>query len=108
MPGHYKVGDAEPSRARASAALTTLKLALRVCGGAVVLEGHSCSIGSEAVRTQIGLERAEMMRDRLVRAGVPSDSMQVVSMGSSKPIARNDTNAGRTKNRRVTVRCATQ
>lgn len=106
LPGHYRVGDAEPLNSTQDASFKIINLALRTCGGPIVLEGHSCSIGTEAVRHQIGLDRAGAMRARLVRANIPSDSMQIASMGSSKPIAHNDTNAGRAKNRRVTVRCA--
>ena len=43
------------------------------------------------------------MRDFLIAGGAPPQKLRVVGMGENDPIASNDTNAGRAKNRRVEV-----
>ena len=39
--------------------------------------------------------------DYLVKAGLPSDRFTAVGYGSTQPIAANDTDEGKAKNRRI-------
>jgi outer membrane protein OmpA-like peptidoglycan-associated protein len=49
------------------------------------------------------LERADAVKDLLVKAGVPADRIRTEGLGSEKPIAPNDTEANRAKNRRIEI-----
>ena len=67
----------------------------------VRVEGHTDSVGSESYNTRLSQKRAQAAVDYLVANGVSADRMSPVGYGESAPIASNDTDAGRAKNRRV-------
>ena len=77
---------------------------LRNNPGAVVrIIGHTDSTGSDAINNPLSVDRAASTRDYLVMRGVPSTQFQIEGRGSRQPIATNDTNDGRSKNRRVEI-----
>ncbi|WP_312760918.1 OmpA family protein [Epilithonimonas sp.] len=63
--------------------------------------GHTDSIGSDAVNLRISSQRAEAVKNYLVAKGISASRMFTEGLGKSSPIASNDTDAGRAKNRRV-------
>ena len=63
--------------------------------------GHTDSIGSDAVNLRISSQRAEAVKNYLVANGISASRMFTEGLGKSSPIASNDTDAGRAKNRRV-------
>ncbi len=68
------------------------------------IEGHTDSIGSDELNNKLSLNRAESVRDYLSQSGVkPERIKNVQGFGKTKPIASNDTSAGRQMNRRVEV-----
>ena len=67
----------------------------------VVITGHTDSKGSEKYNEKLGLKRAEAVREWLIKFGVPAAKLQVESFGETKPIADNESEEGRAKNRRV-------
>jgi len=67
----------------------------------LALEGHTDSVGSEAFNQTLSEERAGNVRDYLVGQGIGMASLTALGMGKGDPIATNDTDAGRQKNRRV-------
>ncbi|MBO0720379.1 MAG: OmpA family protein [Blastocatellia bacterium] len=68
------------------------------------IEGHTDSVGSDDLNNKLSLNRAESVRDYLVQSGVKQERVKSVQgFGKSKPIASNDTAAGRQANRRVEV-----
>ena len=74
-------------------------------GSRVLLSGHTDSIGDHAYNFGLSLRRAASVGHWLVSHGyIGSKSIMWVGMGKSKPIATNDTDAGRVKNRRVEIR----
>ncbi|HRW59637.1 MAG TPA: OmpA family protein [Defluviicoccus sp.] len=68
----------------------------------VLIGGHTDAKGREAYNRSLSLDRARSVRDYLAGAGVPRERMQVAGYGSSRPIATNETEDGRTRNRRIT------
>jgi outer membrane protein OmpA-like peptidoglycan-associated protein len=68
----------------------------------LVVYGHTCNIKSEAICCEIGQQRANEVKYYLVRRGSAPERITAVSMGSGNPVATNDTETGRRKNRRVT------
>ncbi len=67
------------------------------------IEGHTDSTGSEQYNQMLSERRAMAVRDALVQRGVDPRRIQVIGFGESKPIATNQTEAGRQLNRRVTI-----
>lgn len=66
------------------------------------IEGHTDAVGSEEYNLKLSRERAEAVRDYLVKAGVKQERIAAVrDLGKSQPVASNDTAAGRQMNRRV-------
>ncbi|NPA30137.1 MAG: OmpA family protein [Epsilonproteobacteria bacterium] len=67
------------------------------------LDGHTDSIGTEAYNMKLSIRRAKAVERALVKYGVSKDRLSVKGFGESRPIAPNDTEEGRAKNRRVEV-----
>ncbi len=67
-----------------------------------VIEGHTCSIGTEAYNLNLSRRRAESVMQYLTDDGIDPVRMKAVAYGESAPIADNSTEEGRRLNRRVT------
>lgn len=67
----------------------------------VYLSGHSDNRGSASRNKELALARANSIKKELVRLGVDSDRISVVSYGEEKPIEANNTQKGQKANRRV-------
>jgi len=72
--------------------------------GAIEVEGHTDSKGSEDFNQQLSQARAEAVRDYLVKRDVPAAQLEARGYGESRPVASNRTEVGRETNRRVTFR----
>ncbi|MBT8188292.1 MAG: OmpA family protein [Croceitalea sp.] len=67
------------------------------------VEGHTDSVGSSKLNQSLSEKRANSVRDFLVKEGIGSDRLTAIGYGEDKPIATNNTRAGRTQNRRVEI-----
>lgn len=68
----------------------------------VVIEGHTDAQGAEAYNQQLSQRRADAVRTSLItKHGIAADRVTAKGFGESKPVASNDTAAGRAQNRRV-------
>lgn len=65
------------------------------------ISGHTDNVGSSDSNLELSIDRAKACVDYLVFRGIPSDRLQAAGFGESKPIAGNNTSAGRELNRRV-------
>ena len=63
--------------------------------------GHTCSIGPEAYNQGLSERRANAVRDWFIENGIAPERIRAVGYGETRPIASNDTEEGRRKNRRV-------
>jgi outer membrane protein OmpA-like peptidoglycan-associated protein len=70
------------------------------------VEGHTDSKGSDAYNMDLSKRRANNVKNLLVMRGVAEDRIEVVGYGKTMPVATNETEAGRQKNRRVEIRIA--
>ncbi len=66
-----------------------------------ILEGYTCSIGTEAYNLRLSERRALAVKDYLVKRGIEAVRLGIKAYGESHPVADNSTLAGRIKNRRV-------
>ena len=64
-------------------------------------EGHTDSTGTSEFNQRLSVKRAEAVAEYLGSQGVPSDSLSASGFGDTRPIAQNNTAAGRQQNRRV-------
>jgi outer membrane protein OmpA-like peptidoglycan-associated protein len=67
----------------------------------VALEGHTDSTGDPAANKQLSRDRATAVKEIIVKGGVQEARISTAGYGSERPIAPNDTEAGRAKNRRL-------
>lgn len=65
------------------------------------IDGHCDTVGTEAYNYNLGLRRANAVMNALVELGISSGRFIPRSFGKERPIASNDTEAGRARNRRV-------
>ena len=63
--------------------------------------GHTDSTGDTAANLQLSQARAEAVRDELIQLGVSPQVLIAKGYGGTKPIASNETEAGRFQNRRI-------
>ncbi|MDO8862187.1 OmpA family protein [Haliea sp. E1-2-M8] len=68
----------------------------------VDVEGHTDSVGPENYNQQLSQRRAQAVIDLLVNQhGIAANRLEAVGYGEARPVASNDTDAGRAENRRV-------
>jgi outer membrane protein OmpA-like peptidoglycan-associated protein len=67
----------------------------------VKLEGHTDSTGDAAANKKLSMDRAEAVKALLVAGGIDAGRIDTAGWGQEKPIASNDNEEGRAKNRRT-------
>jgi type IX secretion system PorP/SprF family membrane protein len=65
------------------------------------ITGHTCTVGDKITNEKVSYERAEAVARKLIAKGVPGDRLVTMGLDFQKPVASNDTEAGREQNRRV-------
>jgi OmpA-OmpF porin, OOP family len=70
-------------------------------GAQVQLVGHTDNTGSPAANQTLSLDRANAVKETLVAQGVGADRISTAGYGQDRPVAPNDTDAGRAQNRRL-------
>jgi OOP family OmpA-OmpF porin len=79
---------------------------LTALGGApddirVLITGHTDNAGDQAENQLLSEQRAQAVLDYLVAAGQDPDRFDIIGYGETQPIASNDTELGRARNRRI-------
>jgi outer membrane protein OmpA-like peptidoglycan-associated protein len=67
------------------------------------VEGHTDSVGSEGFNDQLSRDRAAAVKTYLLARGVPEERLSTIGHGETTPVASNQTDNGRQRNRRVEV-----
>ena len=67
----------------------------------VEIGGHTDDVGTDETNKKLSQRRAQAVRDYLIDAGVKKSRLVAEGYGSTMPIESNDTEAGRSANRRV-------
>ena len=72
-------------------------------GNSVVATGHTDNVGDPVYNRRLGRARAQSVRDYLGGKGINSERINPISKGQNEPVATNETDDGRAKNRRVEI-----
>ncbi len=67
----------------------------------VLIEGHTCSLGSDAYNQGLSERRATSVKKYLIDKGIKPQRLRINGRGETKPVADNATEDGRKRNRRV-------
>lgn len=70
----------------------------------VQVEGHTDNVGPEAYNQKLSEKRANSVRQYLLAQGIPAKNIKVQGFGELNPIATNDSDEGRSQNRRVEIK----
>ncbi|WP_373184722.1 OmpA family protein [Halopseudomonas sp.] len=70
----------------------------------IVLEGHSDNVGNRLDNRELARQRALTVRNYLMERGVEEEMFNMRFHGDRYPVASNRSEAGRAKNRRVTLK----
>ena len=89
--------------AKSMSAIHTEAQALRnmPAGSKVEIAGHTDNRGSEKSNLALSQARADAVRNALVKAGAPAAILTTKGYGDTQPRATNDTEEGRSQNRRI-------
>jgi len=69
----------------------------------IVIEGHADATGSDDLNLRLSRQRADEVARFMQKQGVRSGRVDEKGYGESQPIASNDSESGRQKNRRVEI-----
>jgi outer membrane protein OmpA-like peptidoglycan-associated protein len=72
-------------------------------GRSFLVEGHSAGVGRPAGELELSVLRAKRVVDELAARGIAAGRFVYRGLGSAKPLASNDSEAGRAANRRVEI-----
>jgi OOP family OmpA-OmpF porin len=67
----------------------------------IAIEGHASAEGNKQYNKTLSDKRAKAVMKYLVEKGIAQEMLTASGFGSEKPIAENETEEGREKNRRV-------
>lgn len=69
----------------------------------ILIEGHADATGSDDLNLRLSRQRADAVADFLKSQGVRANRIDEKGYGEAQPVADNDTESGRQKNRRVDI-----
>lgn len=70
----------------------------------ILLSGHTSAEGAAALNRELSLKRVRSCKDYLAAKGIDEERITIKGYGPDMPIAPNDTEANRAKNRRVELK----
>ncbi len=76
----------------------------KVKGSSITIEGHTDNTGGRITNISLGLKRANAIKQDFIINGIPEEKIITTSKGPDEPIASNETEEGKAKNRRSIVK----
>ncbi|MBI2417164.1 MAG: OmpA family protein [Ignavibacteriales bacterium] len=68
------------------------------------MEGYTDYIGTDAYNQELSVQRAEVVKAYMVSKGIADARLSTVGYGRGNPVGNNETEEGRTMNRRIVFR----
>jgi len=99
----FDIGSSELSAASMQTLTDLNKVLKKYPKNRIVVQGYTDSTGSDEFNQKLSAQRAQSVYNFLVGSGLKTLSITYVGFGKSNPIASNDTEEGRAKNRRVVL-----
>jgi outer membrane protein OmpA-like peptidoglycan-associated protein len=96
----YETSVSLENQQKADALVTALK---NYENAELIIVGHTDSKGTDAKNKILGDNRAQFVKNILVKNGFNAEKIKTESKGEEKPVADNNTDQGRAKNRRAIV-----
>ena len=72
----------------------------------LTVTGNTDNVGSISSNIRLSERRAKVVADTLLAMGVPPERIRIMGLGFARPVASNDSAAGRARNRRVEIHVA--
>ena len=69
----------------------------------VLVVGHTDAVGSQAANDALAKQRADVIRNELIRLGVPAANIQVIARGKRAPLVPTADGVAEPRNRRVEI-----
>ncbi len=69
----------------------------------ILVEGHTADLGKPVGQMNLSIERTRTVMNALIAEGIPEKLFTYKGYGATRPIAPNDSEAGRAQNRRVDI-----
>jgi hypothetical protein len=98
-----KTNNALPLNSEMSGVVKELKNGLDE-NARVLLVGHTDDVGTQQYNIEVGLKKAHLLKDYLVKIGFDESRIEVVSKGASDPVASNFYANTRRKNNRIEIK----
>jgi outer membrane protein OmpA-like peptidoglycan-associated protein len=73
-----------------------------IAGRGIQVSGHTDNVGNDTYNQRLSQQRADAVKAYFLNKGVDAGLVKSVGFGESKPVASNDNEADRSKNRRIT------
>ena len=70
----------------------------------LTLEGYTDTTGSDEFNNKLSQDRADSVRQVMTELGANGDRIKAIGYGSANPVATNDTESNRAKNRRIELK----
>jgi OOP family OmpA-OmpF porin len=105
---YFKTGSAELDKVSEPILQSVAEIANRCPGVKIQVTGHTDSVGVKEANRQLSEQRARSVVAFLAQRGVAAARVDAVGYGDTRPIAPNDSEANRAKNRRIEFRVVAQ
>lgn len=74
----------------------------------IEIAGHTDNVGNPEANKKLSEARANEVKNYLIKKGVQAERVQAKGYGDTQPVASNDSDAGKQKNRRTEVRIVSE
>ncbi len=98
---NFKMGSSELTEEAKSVVMKVTRTLLDYPEMQLEISGHSDNSGSRSINLKLSKARAQSVKQFLVDEGIEENRLQAIGLGPDHPIANNNTEKGRRKNRRI-------
>jgi OmpA-OmpF porin, OOP family len=101
---YFKIGSAELDHKSDAILQSVADIANRCPTAKIEVTGHTDSNGDQETNKKLSEQRAHAVKSFLVQRGIAAARVEALGYGDTHPIAPNDTDVNRAKNRRIEFR----